>query len=447
MDDAPGKTTSATARPDPVEPDRMLLASARLIESVVGARSRDELLAAVCTGAVALARVAVAWIGVVEPDAHPLEPVACCGPARGFLDRIGAAWQAGAREPLAVIRAVQEGRPYACRDVQADPQLPWRDAARAHGLRAYAAFPLVHGGAVLGALHVCAAEPDAFDGAVATALARLAGSAAAALDRLAAAARRDRCRQQTEAHLRRCNSELEQRIATIAAEHQRIREELASFTYTVSHDLKSPLRSIDGYSMLLLDEHAGSLDPAGQTFLDMIREATQRMGQLLDDLMVYTRVERCPLSPGPFDPRVLIDELLAEQGQEIAARRVIVTVSIPWPCLAADREGLAVALRHLLENALKFTRDTPAPRIEIGGRDEAGARVLWVRDNGCGFDMRHHDRIFEIFHRLHRTGEYPGTGLGLALVRKIVQRMGGRTWAESRPGAGAIFYLALCAGG
>jgi len=139
----------------------------------------------------------------------------------------------------------------------------------------------------------------------------------------------------------------------------------------------------------------------------------------------------------------LVESLLAETGAEAQAKGVAVTVSLPRATVRADREGLTMALRNLIDNALKFSGGAAEPKIEIGGSRSATSCMLWVRDNGTGFDMKFHDRIFDIFQRLHRAEDYPGTGIGLAIVRKAMERMGGRAWAESAPGKGATFYVEI----
>jgi len=167
------------------------------------------------------------------------------------------------------------------------------------------------------------------------------------------------------------------------------------------------------------------------------------MNQLIDDLLAYSRLERRAMTTKSLNPRPLVEMLVAERADELQARQVALSVDIPCATVTAEAEGLAEAVRNLLDNALKFTRDVPAPRIEIGGRETEKSCIIWVRDNGIGFDMQYHDRIFEIFQRLPRAEDYPGTGVGLAIVRKVMQRMGGRVWAESAPGEGATFYLEI----
>ena len=243
--------------------------------------------------------------------------------------------------------------------------------------------------------------------------------------------------------LKELNAELEQRVRERTAKLQLANQELETFTYTVAHDLKGPLRGIDGYSRLLLADYSDKLDGEGRQFLQKVRQAAQQMGELISDLLAYSRLERRDFHTGEVDPRELIEALLAERADEIKARGVAVSIDVACTRVTADRDGLAMALRNLLENALKFTRDTPQPVLEICARDIGAMCILSVRDNGPGFDMKYHDRIFDIFQRLHRSEDYPGTGIGLAIVKKAMERMGGRAWAESEPGKGATFYLEI----
>lgn len=250
-------------------------------------------------------------------------------------------------------------------------------------------------------------------------------------------------RKQAEEDVRELNTALEQRVAERTAQLLAVNKELETFTYSVSHDLKAPLRGIDGYSRLLLEDHAAQLDEEGRTFLANIRRGAGQMGQLIEDLLAYSRIERRHLHAEQVDLPRLVDTTVAERAVEIAARGITMKIDVFPQVVITDRDGLAMALRNLLDNALKFTRDASQPVIEIGLHLESGRCLLWVRDNGIGFDMKFHERIFEIFQRLQLAEEFPGTGIGLAIVRKAMQRMGGRAWATSAPGQGATFYLEM----
>ncbi len=219
--------------------------------------------------------------------------------------------------------------------------------------------------------------------------------------------------------------------------------ELEAFAYSVSHDLKAPLRGMEGFARALQEEYAARLDDPGRHYLDRIRRSAQRMGTLIDDLLQYSRVERRAMRWEPVDLERLVGELLADRQQEITDRGVRVEVALPFRELAGEREGLQQALANLLDNALKFTRQVEHPALTIRGEEHDAERILSVADNGVGFDPKYREKAFALFQRLHSQEEYEGTGIGLAIVRKVAERHGGRAWAESEPGKGATFSLAI----
>lgn len=252
-----------------------------------------------------------------------------------------------------------------------------------------------------------------------------------------------RRRRRAKKALDRLNAELETRIESRTTALNAKTRELESFAYSVAHDLKAPLRGIDGYTQLLLNEYATTLDNEGRTFLQTIQGATDDMNQLIDDLLSYSRLERRELKFDRIELAPLVNSIVAEKRRETTERPIEFTVNVNGATVSADMSGLAQSLRNYLDNAIKFTGNIPEPRIEVGSMESARSCVVWVRDNGIGFDMKHHDRIFDLFQRATVTNDYPGTGVGLAIVRKSMERMGGRAWAESEPGQGATFYLEI----
>src|ERR1700752_1854954 len=250
-----------------------------------------------------------------------------------------------------------------------------------------------------------------------------------------------RRRRRAKEALDRLNAELETRIEARTNALNAKTRELEIFTYSVAHDLKAPLRGIDGYTRLLLDEYAQKVDSEGRAFVETIQDSTDEMNPLIDDLLAYSQLERRELPSDRIELAPVINSLVEEKRREATERPIDFVVDINGAVVLADISGLAQSMRNYLDNAIKFTGKVTQPRIEVGSAEKSETCLLWVRDNGIGFDMKYHDRIFEIFQRINVTSDYPGTGIGLAIVRKAMERMGGRAWAESEPGQGATFYL------
>ncbi|RMF04186.1 MAG: PAS domain S-box protein [Chloroflexi bacterium] len=324
----------------------------------------------------------------------------------------------------------QTGQSVCVDDVRQDPRY---FAVRGNKIRSELCVPIRAGEEIIGVVNIETTRPHAYSQADQRVLETVAAQISSAIQN-------SRLLERLEKYA----EELEQRVAQRTAELDARNRELETFTYSVSHDLKAPLRGIDGYRRLLLEEHAAGLNDEGQTFLHTIHRAANQMGELIDDLLAYSRLERRPRQSEAVDLPALVNALLAEHSAEIQAGTVTVNVDISaCATVTADPNGLMLALRNLLDNALKFSQKTPQPVIEVGGRKSQNGCIIWVRDNGIGFKMKFHDRIFDIFQRLHRLEEYPGTGIGLAIVSKAMERMGGRVWAESEPGRGATFYLEI----
>jgi light-regulated signal transduction histidine kinase (bacteriophytochrome) len=222
-------------------------------------------------------------------------------------------------------------------------------------------------------------------------------------------------------------------------------KELEAFSYSVSHDLRAPLRAIDGFSRILLEEYAEPLPHDARDYLNSVRANAQQMGWLVDDLLAFARLGRQPIKKQPLDPVKLVRQCLDELRGEQDGRRVEIVVGDLPPC-DAEPVLLKQVWTNLLSNAIKYTRGREVATIEVGCRVDggpAGERTYFVRDNGVGFDMRYVDKLFGVFQRLHRAEDYKGTGVGLAIVQRIIHRHGGRVWAEAQPGQGATFSFTL----
>jgi signal transduction histidine kinase len=215
--------------------------------------------------------------------------------------------------------------------------------------------------------------------------------------------------------------------------------ELESFSYSVSHDLRAPLRAIDGFSRIILEEHVENLPPEGQRYLGLVRDNAQQMGQLVDNLLSFSRLGRQPLKKQPVAPGELVQQVVASARESLNGRQVEFTIG-NLPPAHADSNLLRQVFVNLIDNALKFTRGRETAVIEVGATADDG---YYVRDNGVGFDMRYADKLFGVFQRLHRAEDFEGVGAGLAIVQRIIHRHGGKVWAEAEVDRGATFYFTL----
>jgi len=266
-------------------------------------------------------------------------------------------------------------------------------------------------------------------------------------------------RRTAEQAIRRLNAELEQRVAertrelagkanelarrsaqqAIQAELlQAANAELEAFSYSVSHDLRAPLRAVDGFARMLELDYASHLDDAGRRYIARVRAGAQTMGELIDGLLAFSRLQRQAMTTCPVRIAALVDDVWQELAPDRVGRTVELTVG-DLPPAVGDPRLLRQVMANLLGNALKYTRGRDPARIEVGATGDA----YFVKDNGAGFDPSYADRLFQVFQRLHRAEEYEGTGIGLALSSRIIQRHGGRIWAEAAPDRGATFFFTL----
>ncbi|MDD8027582.1 MAG: ATP-binding protein, partial [Acidobacteriota bacterium] len=236
--------------------------------------------------------------------------------------------------------------------------------------------------------------------------------------------------------------EIEAGLEKTRKELETANKELEAFTYSVSHDLRAPLRAVLGFSRILVDEHASQLLPEVQRYLNLVLSNTLQMARLVDDLLSFSRFSRQAMAKGRVDPAALVREALDLLGSEQSGRSIQMTVGDLPACLG-DRGLLKQVFVNLISNALKFTRQRDPAVIEIGSQRKDGETVYYIRDNGTGFDMRYVGKLFGVFQRLHAAEAYEGTGVGLAIVQRIIYRHGGRVWAEGELDKGATFFFTL----
>lgn len=335
--------------------------------------------------------------------------------------------EAGVRVPLDDLRitdALRAGRPEVVEDLGALNGTNVTDQLYREGVRAYISLPMIIEDELIGMVNIGAGHTRAFD-------ANDQKIAREVADQLAIAIRQARLLEQVKQQTERLEQRVQERTA-----------ELESFTYSVSHDLRTPLRAIDGFTRMLIEDYADELDGEGQRLLNVVYESAQRMGQLIDDLLALSRLGRREMRRCPIDMEQLAQEVIDELLRTTPGREVDIELH-PLPPAEGDRAMVRQIFVNLLSNALKFTQPQRNALIEVDTYDENGTSVYFVRDNGAGFDMDYADKLFGVFERLHEDEEFEGTGVGLAVVERVVRRHGGRVWAEGAVDEGATFYFTL----
>jgi len=423
-----------------------LLARARKVTAdcnriVAHASDELQLLTASCKVFVAAGGYKMAWVGMArEDEAQTIEPVASSGDDNAeYLGLVRPTWGDNPRGQGPTARAFRSGIAQMAQRIRGNPEIMfWRDEALARGYESLAALPLVFEGKVLAVVVLYSAQPDSFSHDELDLLREAAQDIAYGLNSLRVRA----AREHAEAELQRLYAELETRVAERTAQLTEANAELESFSYSVSHDLRAPLRHVAGFSSLLL-ARAGEFDADMATQLRAIARAATKMEALINDLLALSRTNRAELAIMNVDLAPLVRDLRLELEHGAPGRNIDWRIG-SLGAVRADPRLLRVALTNLLGNAIKFTQGRDPAVIEVSSDQGAeGEVVLRVRDNGAGFDMRYAGKLFGVFQRMHREDEFEGTGVGLAIVQRVVRRVGGRIWAEAEEGKGATFHVAL----
>jgi signal transduction histidine kinase len=297
--------------------------------------------------------------------------------------------------------------------------------------RSELAIPLIVHGEPIGALTVQSEYPSAFNSEDVSVCQIIA-------DQLAIAVQNARLHERLTAY----TGDLEKRVRYRTSQLEMMNKDLEAFSYSISHDLRTPLRAVRGFTEILLENHAGDFAPEAVEYLRRIEASADRMSAMIEDILAFSKLGRQRLRKDRLDPEELVQDVLRDCAEEIERRGIEVRID-PLDPVHADRTLLRQVFANLISNAVKFTRRTATPRIHIGAKDTRRGRAIFVADNGIGFDESAGERLFGVFQRLHPEEEYDGSGVGLAIVQRIVERHGGEVWFAAAPGAGATFFFCL----
>ncbi len=405
-------------------------------QAVVRAKDEQEYLNEVCGIIVEDCGYSMAWIGFAEYDeAKSVRSAAHAGFEEGYLETLQITWADTERGRGPTGTAIRTGKVAACPNMLTDPAFsPWRQRAINCGYSSSIVFPLRADDKVIGALTIYSKEADPFSEGEVKLLTELADNLSYGIEvlRIRAAQKKvEDALKESEADLLKRNDELE--FAN---------KELESFIYSVSHDLRGPLRAISGFSQIVMKDIADKLDEKGRRYLSRIHDGTEKMSRLIDDLLNLSRISRQEMQRREVNLSSIAASIVAELREVHRGRSVEVDIKEGLTA-NADPGVIEIVLSNLIGNAWKFTAKTEHASIEFGTVEQDGKIIYYVGDNGAGFDQKYAGKMFWPFHRLHSESEFEGTGIGLAIVDRIISRHGGKVWSEGVEGKGATIYFSL----
>jgi PAS domain S-box-containing protein len=419
--------------------NRLYNVLSRTNKALVSVQNVDSLLQRICDILVKSGGFKLAWIGEIDTSKGLLKPRIIAGENRAYAEKIVINLNGDIHTLGPTAIAIRENRPYICNDFFNDPRTSlWRELALNAGFKSSASFPFHFKDKVIGALNIYADKENVFKKKDVELLSEVAMNITLGIDHIDDEIERAKAEEEVKA----LNSNLEARVIERTEELNAANKELEAFAYTVSHDLRAPLRAIDGFSKILMEDYYDSLDDQGRVVCKVISDNAETMGQLIDELLQFSRLSRSELHFLPVDLNPVVAALY-EMLTTPEQREKIKFTCPTLPIVNADPLMIKQVWQNLLSNAIKFSRKVEEPTVTVDFYKQNDAVVFTVQDNGAGFNMKYATKLFGVFQRLHTVKEFEGTGVGLAIVQRIVHRHGGKVWAESEINSGAKFYFTL----
>ena len=409
-------------------------------QMIVRNQVRETIFTEACNIVIEHGEFRMAWIGLLDENKESIIPVTWAGADQGYLNSIKKiTTQNTAMGNGPTGKAIREVSYVCCNDIANDPSMvPWRDEALKRNYRASIAIPISLFNNVIGAFTIYVSEPFFFNQTEIELLVHVTNDISFALE----VTETEKKRLAAEKAIKKLNAELEQRVILRTQQLEHANKELEAFTYSVSHDLRAPLRNINGWGQVLLEEYKEILGENGNKYMDRVLSETTRMNNLIDDLLKLSRVTIAEKKRETVD-LTMIAETIVQRLKEKPIQHKVEFIIQPGLVTIGDPRLLEIALTNLLDNAFKFTGKQIVARIEFGMSVLKGINTYWVKDNGVGFDMENAKNLFGVFQRMHNQNEFPGTGIGLATVQRIIYRHDGTIWADSKVDEGTTFFFTI----